>query len=181
MKRTPLRRGTSQLKRSEFKKATYITLKGFKIPLKRSKLRVVGHSTTTELKDEIQSVLRQICLLRDKVCVLSHYKNEINPQYRECGGWKKDGTLIYQAEHLLSRERAVGFTDISLIVLLCLRHHFYYKKQYPDEYYRIVRRYIGKENSNLLTRVQEDFTPYKTDLKLELIALKQELKKLQNV
>ncbi len=171
MKRSWIKRGVKQLKRSSFKPKVYK-------PLKRTRLRIVGHSSTSELKIEIQALLRQICLIRDEVCILSHYQDQITPQYRQCGGFRKDGNMIYQAEHLLSRERAIGFTDTRLIVLLCKRHHFFYKKQYPEEYYRVIRKHIGPERSALLDRVQQDYTPYKVDLKLEKLALEKELAEL---
>lgn len=115
-------------------------------------------------------------MARDGGCVLRHYVGAITPQYRMCGGYRKDGGLILQAEHLNSRSHAVSFSDSRLVVCLCQRHHIFYKKQHPDEFYRIVRRHIGKDRSDLLTRVQEDRSPHKVDLKLELIALKNELK-----
>lgn len=148
---------------------------------RQKKLRVVGHSTTVELKEEIQSVLRQIVIKRDGGCILRHYENEIITSYRYCGGFRKDGELILQAEHLHSRSNAISFSDSRLVVCLCHRHHFHYKKQYPQEYYKIVREHIGKERSNLLDRVMEDHHPHKADLKMELIALRQEFKKLLTV
>lgn len=157
------------MKRIPFKRKLYK-------PMKRTKLRLVGHSTSSELKLEIQSVLRSIVIIRDGGCILRHYKNDIVGQYSECGCFRKDGELILQAEHLNSRANMISFADTRLVVCLCKRHHFYYKKQYPEQFYAIVRRHIGDKNSELLTRVQEDHTPHKIDLKLELLALRQELK-----
>jgi len=147
-----------------------------KTALRRTKLRVVGHSTTSELKKEIQAVLRQIVIVRDGGCFLRNYTDRIQPSYRLCGGFRNDGELILQAEHLHSRGNALSFSDSRLVVCCCARHHLWYKKQYPDEYYKFAREFIGKERSELLNRVQEDHTPHKVDLKLELIALTQELK-----
>jgi len=64
------------MKRSGFKRKTSSEIKkiGFN---KRSKLRVVGHSTTAEIKQEIQSILRQIVIRRDGGCILRHYQDEI--------------------------------------------------------------------------------------------------------
>lgn len=147
-------------------------------PLKRTRLRVKGHSTTAQLKEEIQSVLRDIVILRDGGCFLRNYKGFINPKYQSCGGRRGDGELILQAEHLHSRGSAHSFSDSRLVVCCCQRHHIYYKKEFPDEYYKIARMFIGEERSNLLTKVQEDHTPHKVDLKLELLALKTEYRKL---
>lgn len=149
--------------------------------MKRTRIRLVGHSTTTELKNEIQGILRELVLLRDGGCILRHYRDEITPQYRECGCFTNDGVLVLQAEHLHTRASANSFSDSRLVVCLCKRHHIYYKPQHADEYYRIVRKHIGKERSELLDRVQNDFMPHKVDLKLELIALKQELKQYENL
>lgn len=157
--RTPLNRGKSKLR--------------------RTKLRLVGHSSTTELKNEIQALLRQIAIRRDGGCILRHYKSEITPRYQECGGYRKDGELILQAEHLHTRSNLSTFADTRLIVCLCKRHHGYYKPQYSDEYYEIVKKHIGKERADLLKRVKEDRGVHRgIDLKMELLNLKKELLKL---
>ncbi len=174
MKRSYLKRSNKPMRRTPFKRGVFK-------PLRRTALRVVGHSTTSELKIEIQSVLRDIAILRDGGCVFRDYKGPMTPSYRSCGGFRKDGGLILQYEHLDTRAKAISFSDTRLGICICQRHHIFYKKQHPDEYYRIVREIIGKERSDLLTRVQNDYTPHKVDLKLELIALKQELKQLQNI
>ena len=147
--------------------------------MKRTKLRIKGTSTTAQLKDEIQSTLREIVILRDGGCWLRNYKDEITPQYKECGGWRKDGGLILQAEHLNSRSNANSFSDSRLVVCCCKRHHIYYKPQFSDEYNHFARKFIGEENAKLWDRVREDRSPHKQDLKLELLALRQELKKLK--
>lgn len=162
MKRVPLKR--------------YTPLKSSKKGLRRTKLRLVGHSTTSELKRYIQAILRHIVIARDGGCVLRHYKHEMNARYQECGPRRKDGELVLQAEHLHSRQNANSFSDSRLVICLCQRHHFYYKTQYPQEYYQIVRKHIGKERSELLDRVMNDRTPHKVDLKLELLALQKEAK-----
>ncbi len=155
------------MKRTPFKRKAYK-------PLKRTKIRVAGHSSTSDLKREIQAILRQITTYRDGGCILRHY-----PRTGMCGGHRKDGELILQAEHLHTRSNASSFADTRLVVCLCQRHHIFYKPQHADEYYRIVREHIGKERSDLLTRVQSDYSPHKQDLKMDLLALKQELKKYE--
>lgn len=147
--------------------------------MKRTKLRVVGHSTATEDKKEIQRLLREIVILRDGGCFLRHFENEITPQYKKCGGYRNDGNLILQAEHLHSRSNAISFSDPRLVVCVCQRHHIYYKPQHSAEYNSLAEKYIGKERTNLWRRVREDHKPYKIDLKLEILALKQELKRLK--
>lgn len=136
-----------------------------KTALRRTKLRLVGHSSSSELKAEIQALLRKIVIARDGGCILRH-----SPETGSCD-------KILQAEHLHSRVHASSFSDTRLVVCLCRRHHIFWKPQYPDVYYKIVRKHIGTIRSILLDRVQNDYTPHKVDLKLELIALKNELKK----
>ncbi len=176
MKRTPL-------KRTGWKKKTYQealearSQKPYK-PLRRTKIRVKGVSTTAENKDVVQGLLRQIVIIRDGGCFLRNYTNEITPQYRECGGYRKDGELILQAEHLHTRSNASSFADSRLVVCCCQRHHIYYKAQHSDEYNSLAKKFIGKERAALWERVKNDHKPHKQDLKLDLLALKQELKTL---
>lgn len=93
-----------------------------------------------------------------------------------CGGYRNDGELILQAEHLHTRSNASSFSDSRLVVCVCQRHHIYYKPQHSVEYNELARDFIGKKNAQLWDRVKEDRTPHKVDLKLELLALKQEYK-----
>lgn len=148
--------------------------------MKRGKLRLVGHSPTADIKRDIQATLREIVLKRDGGCFLRHYRDRITPQYRECGGWRKDGGLVLQAEHLHSRSNANSFSDSRLVVCCCQRHHIFYKPQYSAEYNELARKFIGPKRATLWDRVSEDRTPHKVDLKLELLALKSELQKLKN-
>lgn len=166
MKRTPLKRKTSLKSKTGFRRA--------KSTLKRTKLRLVGHSTTKEIKDEIQAIMRQIVILRDGGCLLRN-----SPVAGACGGRRKDGELILQAEHLNSRTHAVSFADHRLAICLCKRHHIFWKPQEPDLFYRLVKELIGKERTELLEKVQQDFSPHKMDWKLELMYLKQHLKKME--
>jgi hypothetical protein len=149
--------------------------------MKRTKLKRKGTSPQAIIKDQIQAILRQIVIARDGGCIFRHYKNEINHQYRECGGWRKDGGLILQAEHLHTRANASSFSDTRLVICICQRHHIYYKPQHSNEYYRIVKKHIGPARTKLLEAVQQDRTAHKVDMMLELVALKQELKKYEKV
>lgn len=146
--------------------------------MKRGKLRLVGHSPTADIKRDIQATLREIVLKRDGGCFLRHYRDRITPQYRECGGWRKDGGLVLQAEHLHSRSNANSFSDSRLVVCCCQRHHIFYKPQHSAEYNELARKFIGPKRATLWDRVREDRTPHKVDLKLELLALKNELRTL---
>lgn len=145
-------------------------------PLKRkTKLRVKGKSETSEIKRDIQALLREIVIIRDGGCILRNF-----PETGKCGGRRKDGELILQAEHLHTRANSASYADHRLVVCLCKRHHIFWKPQHADEYYQIVKYHIGKERTELLERVQNDHKPHKMDWKLEKVALEQELKRLQN-
>lgn len=178
------------MKRGFFKQKTYEEVLAIKLAKKvapkvkiarpRGKLRLAGKSTTSELKREIQAILRQIVILRDGGCFLRNYTSRITPQYASCGGYRNDGELILQAEHLHTRSSAASFSDSRLVVCCCQRHHIYYKPQHSAEYNELAREYIGKENAKLWDRIKEDRTAHKVDLKLELLALQKQLKDLQN-
>ena len=112
LRRTPFKRGTKQLK--------------------RTKLRVVGVSTTAELKQEIQDLLRQICILRDKKCIL--YGIKCRHEYGDEG-------VVFQAEHLIERSQSESFADPRLVVLVCKNCHgwMHFTKSNHDQYDRWVR------------------------------------------
>lgn len=141
--------------------------------MKRTRLKRKSQSATALIKDEIQALLRLIVIKRDGGCILRHY-----PETGQCGGYRQDGELILQAEHLHTRSNSVSFADSRLVVCLCMRHHIFYKPQHADEYYRIVKKHIGKARTKLLEAVQQDYRAYKMDWQLEKLALGKELKKL---
>lgn len=143
-------------------------------PLKRTRLHLKGHSTTTQIKDQIQAILREIVIKRDGGCILREY-----PETGECGGYTKEGKLILQAEHLHTRGNSASFACLDLVVCLCKRHHIYWKLQHSSEYYEIVKKQIGKERSALLKAVQEDRKAHKIDWNLQLCGLQMLLKDYQ--
>jgi hypothetical protein len=134
--------------------------------------------TAQTVKDRIQALLRQLAILRDVTCFASRY-----PELGACGGYRKDGELILQFDHLNTRARNISYGDPRLGILVCYRHHFYTKKQYPFEYERCAMDFIGKEREELLYRVRKDNRTYpmgKHDWLLVEIGLKQEIEKLKN-
>lgn len=143
--------------------------------MKRTKLRMRGVSETSVLKEQIQSILREIAIIRDGGCVFGKF-----PTTGACGGYDKNGRLILQFDHMNSRVHAASFSDSRLGVCACKRHHIFYKPQYPMEYERCAVEAMGKERTELLYKVRADRKPRKVDLKLELVALRQELKTLKN-
>lgn len=137
-------------------------------------MRVAGISDSAALKREIQALLREIVILRDGGCWLRHY-----PEAGACGGYRKDGQLILQAEHLHTRARAASFSDSRLVVCICKRHHIFWKPQHSAVYNELAEAFIGPERTKLWRAVREDHRPHKVDLKLEKLALEQELKALK--
>jgi len=154
-------------------KRSYFKTKPHK-PLRRTKLRLVGHSTTLELKKAIQGILRALVIARDRGCILRNY-----PEAGNCGGYRKDGELILQCEHLLTRSNSATFGDPRNVVCLCRNHHVFFKPQHGKLYWELIRKHIGEKLWNWLKRCEEDTTPHKVDWKMELIALKQEFDQLE--
>lgn len=158
LNRTPLDRGTSQLR--------------------RTKLNMRGASDNSVLKESIQALAREIVIIRDGGCIFRHYTEEAGL----CGGYRLDGELILQYDHLNSRVFSISFADTRLGICACERYHIKWKPQNSDKYNEIARRHIGEARSLLLTRVQEDrgaHRRYSSDWKLAEAALKQELKELK--
>jgi hypothetical protein len=83
---------------------------------------------------------------------------------------------------LNTRIRNISYGDSRLVVGICFRHHFYWKKQHPDLYMRHARHFIGFERSALLDRVLADQRIYPMGLsdwlKVEAV-LQQELRQLR--
>lgn len=157
MKRTPLKRGTSQLK--------------------RSKLQVEGHSTTAYLKKDIQATLREIVILRDKKCIL--YGLRCYHTYGMVG-------IVWQAEHLIERSNTDTFADSRLVVLVCKNCHGWkhFRKSNHDQYDEWVKSKLSKERVELWERCETGMLRSRplgprTDLKMELLVLKRELSLLK--
>ena len=118
-------------------------------------------------------LLRSVVIARDEGCVLRN-----SPEAGACGGFTNDKVLILQADHLHSRVHSISFGDSRLAVCVCLRHHIFWKKQYPAEYEKIIRKIIGRKRCKLLDQVRADYKPYKMDWKLVRFGLYDELAKL---
>lgn len=165
MKKTPLRRGNSQLRRSGFKvKST--------VPMKRTRLNVVGKSTTAQDKKEIQRLLRDIVILRDRKCILHglrcHHEYGIDD-------------VVWQAEHLIERSNSATYGDSRLVVLVCRNCHGWkhFKKSNHDQYDRWVKTKISEEREKLWEKCEEDsWRVSKMDWKLVIVGLRQELNEL---
>lgn len=147
--------------------------------MKRSPLRKQGKSETAKAKRRIQALLRKLVMLRDGGCILRHYR----PQAGECGGYRQDGELILQADHLITRSNTATYGDSRNVVCLCKRHHGYWKPQHSHLYWELVKEHIGEKRWEWFKRAEKDRKPHGMTLwdwgKVE-IGLKQEIENIKN-
>lgn len=139
--------------------------------MKRTPLKRKSKSDSAKLKDEIQATIRELVIRRDGGCI---FRNRID--VGPCGLYNTVGELVLQAEHLVTRSRAKYFADPRNVVCLCGYHHLFFKPQHSVRYWKAVENEIGEDRWKWLQLALEDHTAHKVDLKLELLALKQELK-----
>ncbi len=162
MKRT----GFQQKPRKPLKRTP---LQGSKKPMKRSKLRVAGTSTTAQLKREIQRLVREIVIVRDGGCILRNI--------RHC-----DPDAVLQADHLITRSNSATYADTRLIVCLCKPCHGGWKKWHKEDYDALVRTIISKQRVKLWDdSLALQYIPKRVgahDWKLAIVALKQELNEM---
>ena len=163
MKRTPLKRKTPLRAKSWWNPP--------RTALRRTKLRVVGHSTASDLKQDIQDLLRQVVMKRDGGCVLR--------DVRHCGGELDTEGVVIQADHLISRSNSATYADSRLVVCICTRCHGW-KHYHKEEYDELVKTVLSDETIELWDKCQKDsWNPtrkYSADWKVHIIQLKQELK-----
>ena len=146
--------------------------------MKRTKLNIKGHSSTAQIKERIQYLVREIVIKRDKGCIFKKEKGHI------CTGFAKDGHLILQADHLLSRSNSATFADTRLIVCVCKGIHGWKsvgnnlrKAQYDER----VKKLLPKERVKLWEKCEQDVHAHRTkkmDWQMELVALEMELNNL---
>ena len=74
--------------------------------MRKTFLKTKGTSEISQLKREIQRLLREIVIKRDGGCILRNI--------RHCGGVL--GEAILQADHLISRSNSATFADHRLVV-----------------------------------------------------------------
>lgn len=155
IRHSPLKRYSS-LKRTGFKKtgSTLSRGKGFKNT--RSVLKEMSDSPTATIKKNIQALLREIGILEEGTCIMRNY-----PAAGRCGGYRNDGQLILQAEHLITRTNSISFGDRRNIVILCKHHHGHWKPQNSRLYWEIIEDYVGPERWNWLKRVEADKRPHR--------------------
>ena len=151
-------------------------------PLRRkTPIRVAGHSETAALKQEIQDLVREIVIARDGGCVFRNLEGYA-ADLPTCNGYRKDGQLVLQADHLITRANSATYADTRLIVCVCKGHHGW-KRWHQKEYEMLVRSLIGKERAALWDRCEADsWRPtrrYQADWTLAVAALRNELSQLQ--
>ena len=141
--------------------------------MKRTRLRRIGKSETALQKQEIQRLVREICMVRDKGCILR--------DKRHCGGILGTVGVVFQADHLVTRANPATFADTRLIVCVCKGCHAW-KHWHKDEYDELVKTVLSKETVELWDRCEEDrrsHKTYKPDWKLAILVLNQELKEYE--
>ncbi len=141
--------------------------------MKKTRLRKKSKSEVALLKEEIQHWLRACAILRDKTCVLRKIRNCYNE--------------VYQFDHLIERSNSATYADLRLGVLLCKGCHGWkhFKKSNHDQYNELIKSILPKDRVELWEKCEKDsWKPKSTrayDWKLQLIALKQEYKKLKKL
>lgn len=137
-----------------------------------SKLPPALYEDTKSLKEQIQKLLREIVMIRDKKCILYGIK---------CSRQIGDEGVVWQAEHLIERSNSSTYADLRLVVLVCRNCHGWkhFKKSNHDLYDEIVRSKLSPELVAHWDRCKADTKAYKVDWRLEKIALEQELKRIK--
>jgi hypothetical protein len=144
------------------------------------KLKARASNETNDVKDRIQALVREIVIARDGGCVFRWSQWSPVPP---CNGYAKDGHLILQADHLVTRANSATYADTRLIVCVCRGHHFWktYNKERYDE---IVRSLIGPERCALWSKMHDErYIPrrkFTYDWRKDLAALRQELRQYEN-
>jgi hypothetical protein len=168
------------MKRSWLKRKTPLKAKtGFKQkigkPMRRTRLRVAGTSTVSQIKRDIQALLREIVILRDKKCIL--YGIKCNHEY----GVNDDG-IVWQAEHLIERSNSATYGDTRLVVLVCKNCHGWkhFKKSNHDQYDKWVKTKLSPERVKLWEACEADsWRANKIDWQIVKVGLEKELKELK--
>jgi hypothetical protein len=144
-------------------------------PLRRkTPIAAHGSSDTATLKDAIQAELRRIVLARDGGCILRD-SYDVPP----CGGYAKDGHLILQADHLVTRANSATFAEPRLVVAVCKAHHGWKSvgsNRNKAQYDALVRSILPPERVKLWDSCEKNsWRPKRTsasDWALELAYLK---------
>lgn len=141
--------------------------------MKRGKLKKKSKSESAKLKEEIQALLRQIVMRRDKKCLRCEVPVGTNG-------------VVFQCDHLISRSNSATYADSRLCVLLCKPCHAWKSlgsNLRKKEYDTFMRAVLPKERVALWDACEENsWRPTRTeafDWKLAKIVLEQELAKME--
>lgn len=155
------------------------------------KLNTRSSNETNDVKDHIQALVREIVIARDGGCILGdRVKSNANGStitlysttflgVPSCNGHAKDGHLILQADHLITRANSATYADTRLIVCVCIGHHGW-KKWNEARYNEIVRQLLPADRVALWDKAHaaryQPTRMFTSDWLKEEAALKQELK-----
>jgi hypothetical protein len=123
-----------------------------------------GTSDTALIKDEIHHWVRAIVIKHDGGCIAR------NEPWHTCSGYRNDGELILQADHIITRSNSATYADTRLIVCICKGLHGW-KKWNEKRYNELIRPLIGPDRAALWDRCHAArYTPtrmYASDRKKE--------------
>ena len=129
-------------------------------PLKRhTALKQHSSSDVAKVKENIQALIREIVILRDGGCIFRDPDIQARFDLPPCNGYAKDGHLILQADHLVTRANSASYADPRLVVCACKGHHGWKsvggnrRKAIYDE---AVRKIIEPERVALWDRMEAD-------------------------
>jgi hypothetical protein len=149
-------------------------LQRYTVLKRKTPIAVHGHSDTARLKEAIQVALRRIVIARDGGCILRD-----SYDVSSCGGYAKDGHLILQADHLVTRANSATFADPRLVVAVCKAHHGWKSvgsNRNKAQYDAAVRSVLSEERVKLWDACERDsWRPVRTsasDWATELADLK---------
>lgn len=125
---------------------------------RRKAISKLGKSPISKVKRDIQANLRLRAIQRDETCVVGQHKEMLPENWHMCGPFRSDGEIIVQAEHLCGRTKSLCYSDMDNIVLLCMRHHFHFKRQRGALYWEIIRKHIGEERWKKVQAWEKDTT-----------------------
>ena len=150
------------------------------VPLKKTKIKVVGHSTVSEQKEEIQHLLRLNVVYRDGGCILRNIRHCDSVAFVE--ERKVISNVTIQADHLITRANSATYADLRLVVCICSGCHFW-KKYNEKQYDVLVKTIISKERVKLWDIcLISSWKPVRTstyDWKIAIVVLNNELKQYE--
>lgn len=152
-------------------------------PRGRPVLSAFSKSETATLKREIQALLREIVIIRDGGCI---FRNLYYADFPQCGGYRNDGQIILQGDHLITRASSATYADSRLVVCVCKAHHGWKSvgaNRRKAQYDEIVKTLISPERVALWEACERDsWRPtrnFSMDWVLAKLALEKELEELR--